>query len=126
MALVRPDSTETVGEVYGFSLVYSGNFSAQVEVDTYHVTRAMIGINPFRFNWQLDPNASFQTPEAVMVYSDKGLNGMSQAFHELYRTRLARGVWRDKERPVLINNWEATYFDFNEKKSWKLQKMLLN
>lgn len=116
MALVRPDSTETVGEVYGFSLVYSGNFSAQVEVDTYHVTRAMIGINPFRFNWQLDPNASFQTPEAVMVYSDKGLNGMSQAFHELYRTRLARGVWRDKERPVLINNWEATYFDFNENK----------
>ncbi|MBM6614496.1 alpha-galactosidase [Desemzia sp. RIT804] len=116
MALVRPTSTETNGEVYGFSLVYSGNFTAQIEVDTYHVTRAMIGINPFQFSWKLTNGKSFQTPEAVMVYSDEGLNGMSQAFHELYRTRLARGTWRDEERPVLINNWEATYFDFNEEK----------
>lgn len=122
MALVRPDTTETKGEVYGFSLVYSGNFAAQVEVDTYHVTRAMIGINPFRFNWQLKEGGFFQTPEAVMVYSDCGLNGMSQAYHELYRTRLARGIWRDKERPILINNWEATYFDFNEEKILEIAK----
>ena len=58
----------------------------------------------------------FQTPEAVMVYSNRGLNGMSQAFHSLYRARLARGYWRDRPRPILINNWEATYFDFNEEK----------
>ncbi len=59
---------------------------------------------------------SFQTPEMVMVYSDRGMNQMSRTFHDLYRTRLARGVWRDKARPILINNWEATYFDFNEEK----------
>ena len=64
----------------------------------------------------------FQTPEAVLVYSDKGLNGMSQTFHELYRTRLARGHYRDKVRPIFINNWEATYFDFDEDKILSLAK----
>ncbi|MEK5172618.1 alpha-galactosidase [Heyndrickxia sp. FSL W8-0496] len=121
-ALVRPDTTEHQGEVYGFSLIYSGNFLAQVEVDTYQVTRAMIGVNPFDFSWQLKPNEEFQTPEAMIVYSDSGLNGMSQTFHELYRTRLARGQWRDRERPILINNWEATYFDFNEEKILNIAK----
>ncbi|WP_440897732.1 alpha-galactosidase [Amphibacillus sp. Q70] len=115
-ALKRPETTEHTGEVYGFSLIYSGNFLGQVEVDTYGVSRVMIGINPFRFSWKLTPNQSFQTPEAIMVFSDKGLNGMSQAYHSLYRERLARGYWRDRARPILINNWEATYFDFNEEK----------
>ncbi|KKI92410.1 alpha-galactosidase [Bacillus sp. SA1-12] len=115
-ALKRFDTTEHVGEVYGFSLVYSGNFLGQVEVDTYNVTRVLMGINPFLFNWKLKPSESFQTPECVMVYSDEGLNGMSQTYHELYRDRLARGYWRDKVRPILINNWEATYFNFDEKK----------
>ena len=116
IVLKRPTADEFQGDVMGFSLVYSGNFLAQAEVDTYNVTRVMMGINPFAFTWKLEPWESFQTPEAVMVYSDKGLNGMSQTFHHLYRTRLARGVWRDKTRPVLLNNWEATYFDFNEEK----------
>lgn len=116
LALKRLDTTEQTGEVYGFSLVYSGNFIGQVEVDTYSVTRVTMGINPFQFKWKLSPNQSFQTPECVMVYSKEGLNGMSQTYHELYRTRLARGFWRDKERPILINNWEATYFNFNEEK----------
>jgi len=116
MALVRPETTEHHGEVFGFSFIYSGNFLAQVEVDTYQVTRAMVGIHPLQFSWQLNANEEFQTPEAVVVYSENGLNGMSHIFHELYRTRLARGQWRDKERPILINNWEATYFDFNEEK----------
>lgn len=114
--LKRPTADEFQGEVMGFSLVYSGNFLAQAEVDTYDVTRMMIGINPFGFSWQLEPEEEFQTPEAVMVYSAEGMNGMSQTFHRLYRTRLARGYWRDRERPVLINNWEATYFDFTEEK----------
>ena len=114
--LKRPTADEFQGEVMGFSLVYSGNFLAQAEVDTYDVTRMMIGINPFGFSWQLEPEKEFQTPEAVMVYSAEGMNGMSQTFHRLYRTRLARGYWRDRERPVLINNWEATYFDFTEEK----------
>ncbi|MEK6455790.1 alpha-galactosidase [Caldifermentibacillus hisashii] len=116
MALARPETTEHSGEVYGFSFIYSGNFLAQVEVDTYQVTRAMIGIHPLEFSWKLEPGKSFQTPEAIAVYSGHGLNGMSQIFHELYRNRLVRGEWRNQERPVLINNWEATYFDFNEEK----------
>lgn len=116
LALKRYDATEHTGEVYGFSLVYSGNFLGQVEVDTYNVTRVMMGINPFQFNWKLNTDETFQTPECVMVYSDQGLNGMSHTFHDLYRTRLVRGYWRDKVRPILINNWEATYFDFNEEK----------
>ncbi|NRD76295.1 alpha-galactosidase [Bacillus sp. BRMEA1] len=116
LALKRPETTEHQGEVYGFSLVYSGNFLAQAEVDYYSVSRIMMGIHPFDFNWLLESGESFQTPEVVMVFSDQGLNGMSQIYHSLYRTRLARGNWRDKERPILINNWEGTYFDFNDEK----------
>lgn len=116
IGLKRQGTTEFFGEALGFSLVYSGNFLAQVEVDSYDVTRVMMGIHPHGFNWSLLPGESFQTPEVVMVYADQGLNHMSQTFHELYRTRLARGFWRDRARPILINNWEATYMDFNEEK----------
>ncbi len=116
MVLKRPGTDEHRGEALGFSLIYSGNFLAQAEVDSWNVTRASIGINPFGFKWKLAPGTSFQTPEAVLVYSDQGLNFMSQSFHKLYGKRLARGVWRDKARPILINNWEATYFDFTEDK----------
>ncbi|WP_159722522.1 alpha-galactosidase [Enterococcus sp. CSURQ0835] len=116
LALKRPEATEDSGEVIGFSLVYSGNFLGQVEVDTYDVARVSLGINPEEFKWPLETGEMFETPEAVMVYSQTGLNGMSHTFHELYQKRLARGHWRDKERPILINNWEATYFDFNEDK----------
>lgn len=118
--LKRPTADEFQGEVMGFSLIYSGNFLAQAEVDTYKVTRMMIGINPFGFSWCLKPGEEFQTPEAVMVYSLDGMNGMSQTFHRLYRTRLARGYWRDRERPVLLNNWEATYFDFTQETLLKI------
>ena len=116
LALKRPDTTESSGEVFGFSLIYSGNFLAQVQVDTSSAARVLMGINPTWFSWQLGTSESFQTPEAVMVWSEQGLNGMSQSFHTLYRSRLARGVWRDRPRPILINNWEATYFDFTEEK----------
>jgi alpha-galactosidase len=116
IAVLDHGADENQGEVRGLSLVYSGNFLAQVEVDPYEVIRAQIGINPFDFSWQLEPGKTFQTPEAVLVFSNCGLNGLSQNYHELYRTRLARGYWRDRERPVLINNWEATYFDFNAQK----------
>lgn len=116
VALKRKETNEHLGEVFGFSFVYSGNFLAQIEVDQYNVSRVMMGIHPFDFNWKLESGESFQTPEVVMVYSDQGLNGMSQTYHTLYRTRLAKGECRDKVRPVLINNWEATYFHFNEEK----------
>ena len=114
MALARKDTTETKGDIYGFSFVYSGNFLANVEVDMFYNSRAQIGINPFDFSWLLKENEEFQSPEAVLVYSPNGVTGMSHIYHNLYGKRLARGEHRDKVRPILINNWEATYFDFNE------------
>ncbi|MDE6955945.1 MAG: alpha-galactosidase [Oscillospiraceae bacterium] len=114
--LRRPETDEDQGEVLGFSLVYSGNFLAQAEVDTWDTTRITLGINPFGFDWKLEPGEGFQTPEAVAVYSHQGMGAMSRTFHTLYRSRLARGEWRDRPRPILINNWEATYFNFDEDK----------
>lgn len=114
--LKRPSADEFQGEAIGFSLVYSGNFLAQAEVDTHDTTRVLLGIHPEGFDWKLEPGETFQTPEAVMVYTDQGLNHLSQIYHRLYQKRLARGYWRDRVRPILINNWEATYFDFDEKR----------
>lgn len=116
LALARENADEFQWQVYGFSLVYSGNFLAQTEVDNYDTARVLMGIHPNGFKWTLGKGESFQTPEMVMVYSEAGLNGMSQTFHKLYRTRLARGTWRDKVRPILINSWEAFYFDFDAPK----------
>ena len=116
IALVRPTTTEATGEAYGLNLVYSGNFLAEAEVDPFSTTRLRIGISPNTFTWTLEPGATFVTPEAVLAYTDEGLGGLSDALHGLYRERLARGVWRDRLRPVLLNNWEATYFAFDESK----------
>lgn len=116
IALARPETNENTGDVYGFSLVYSGNFLANVEVDMYENSRAQIGINPFDFKWLLESGEEFQSPEAVMVYSSEGLTGMSHIYHNLYGKRLCRGKYRDEIRPILINNWEATYFDFTDEK----------
>lgn len=120
--LKRPTADEFQGEVIGFSLIYSGNFLAQAEVDTHDTTRVLLGINPEWFDWKLEPGEGFQTPEAVMVYTDRGMNDMSQTFHRLFQKRLARGYWRDRERPILINNWEATYFDFTEERIVEIAK----
>lgn len=120
--LKRPFTTEEQGEALGVSFVYSGNFLAQAEVDEYSVTRLQIGIDPFQFSWCLKSNETFQTPEAILAYTSEGLNQLSQTFQKLYTTRLARGYWRDKERPILINNWEATYFDFTEEKLLSIAK----
>lgn len=116
LALCEPGATEESGEVFAFNLVYSGSFTAAVEVDQFEKTRAVIGLNRSEFAWTLESGESFQSPEAVLVYSSVGLGEMSRTFHKLYRTRLARGKFRDCERPCLINNWEATYFDFAEEK----------
>ncbi|MBP3382216.1 MAG: alpha-galactosidase, partial [Clostridia bacterium] len=115
-ALAEHGATETHGDVYGFNLVYSGNFTAGVELDPYDTARAFIGINPFDFEHILEAGDTFHSPEAVLVYSDKGLGGMSRIYHKLYRTRLCRGKFRDIERYVLINTWEATYMNFNADK----------
>ena len=119
-ALLRRGTTETCGEALAMSLIYSGNFEMLAEVDNHGVTRLQAGIHSTDFDWKLVPGAEFQTPEAVLVWTDAGLNGMSQTYHRLYQKRLARGLWRDKVRPILINNWEATYFDFTEEKLLKI------
>ena len=116
VALRREATTEDAGEAYGFSLVYSGNFLAEADVDVVATTRVRLGIAPEGFAWRLVPGATFSVPEAVLAYSAAGLGEMSDAYHRLYRERLVRGVWRDRPRPVLINNWEGTYFDFDEAK----------
>lgn len=116
LALRRPNTDEFSGEVIGFSLVYSGNFMAEIDVDTYNQTRIMMGIHPERFSWPLNLNEEFYTPEVVIVYSDKGLNYMSQVYHSLYRECLMRGKWKDSVRPILLNSWEALSFSIDEEK----------
>ncbi len=115
-ALAVPDATEFAGECLGVNLVYSGDFEIAVDENAYNTTRVVAGLNPRTLEWHLAPGEALQAPEAVCVWSDAGLNGMSQAYHALYRERLCRGTWRDRERPILINNWEATYFNFNHEK----------
>lgn len=118
--LKRPNADEHAGECYAFSLLYSGNFLLFAEVDSDRRLRVGLGINPFEFEWNLDPGAYFATPEAVTAFSSRGLNDLSCSLHDLIRHHVARGEWRDRIRPVLINNWEATYFDFDEEKLLRL------
>jgi alpha-galactosidase len=113
IALSRSETTEAVGEAIGVALVYSGNFLAEVEAESYGSARVRIGIEPETFRWTLAPGEEFATPEAIIGWSGAGLGVLSDAFHQLFRERLARGPWRDRPRPVKVNNWEATYFDFD-------------
>ncbi len=122
MALLDKTATDDAGDVYGINLIYSGNFLTLADRGQFDNVRLMTGINPEGFCWKLNPGESFQAPEAVLVYSAEGLNGMSHAFHDLYREHLIRGEYRDKKRPILINNWEATYFDFNTEKLLNIAK----
>ena len=114
MALARKHTTESAGEAIGFSLVYSGNFYAGVQVDQHTRPRALIGINDYDFEWKLGAGERFGTPEAVLAYSAQGLGGMSRQLHRLCAGHLVRGMHADKPRPILVNSWEAAYFDFDE------------
>lgn len=116
MILSEREAGEYWGQVWGMNYVYSGDFQAVIQPGQYGSTRVQIGMNPMTFGWTLETGQRFVSPETVMVYSDKGRNGMSQIFHELYRKRLCRGFWRDKERPVLLNSWEAFEFQIDEEK----------
>ncbi len=116
VALVSHTADEDNGEAYGFNFVYSGNFFAQAEVTQHKYTRLVMGINHFDFNWLLEAGEEFVAPEVVMVYSSEGIGAMSRTFHDLYREHLIRGEYKDKRRPILINNWEATYFNFDTEK----------
>lgn len=112
--LKRENTNEFVGEAIGFSFVYSGNFLAQTDADTYGRLRFLMGIHPDGFKWPLSKDEEFSTPEVVMVYSDQGLNYLSQTYHKLYNKNLVRGVWKERPRPILLNNWEATFMNFTE------------
>ena len=116
IALVGENTTQKTGEVYGFNLVYSGNFMAQVEKDQFDSLRVVMGIHPDNFRFKIEPFDEFYSPEVVMVYSNNGLGQMTRTYHDLYRNNLIRSPYLRKPRPVLINNWEATYFDFDDKK----------
>lgn len=113
--LTGPDTTETNGWAVGAMLVYSGSFRADVEMDQLGQARLIMGINPYGFRWKLNPGESFQTPEAVLIRSDEGLEVLSLRFHRLIRQRLIPPRFRNRPRPVLINTWEAAYFNFDRK-----------
>ncbi len=116
MAWKKKSTTEEEGEIYAMNFVYSGNFLAQIEADQFGSIRAVMGIHPDNFCWKLEAGESFQAPEVICMYSAQGIGGMTRNFHDLYREHLIRGIYRNKKRPVLINNWEATYFEFNTQK----------
>lgn len=113
-AFAPADTTEQCGPCYGLGLVYSGSHRMLAEQNSYGYTRILGGVN--ECTWLFDPGTCFQTPEMLFTFSENGFNGLSQTIHKAIRTRLCRGTWRDKVRPILINNWEATYFDFDKEK----------
>ncbi|MBR3304931.1 MAG: alpha-galactosidase [Christensenellaceae bacterium] len=125
-AVLSRNADEDTGKVYSMDLIYSGSFMDSVRSDHQDHLRMGTGMDPDVFSWLLMPGETFVSPEAVLVFSDTGLNGMSAIYHELFRTRLARGKWRDRSSPVLINNWEATYFDFNEQKLIDIAEKAMN
>jgi alpha-galactosidase len=120
--LARPHTDNNQGAAFGFNFIYSGNFLDSVEVDQFDTTRVLVGINPDEFGWRLDNGDSFQTPEAVMTYTDQGLNQLSQQLGSFYADHLINPHFAHEERPILINNWEATFMDFNEAKLMPIVK----
>ncbi len=118
--LCRSETGETQGECYGGNLIYSGNHYEAFEVSPYHKTRVLSGINPSGFEYILSKGESFETPEAVLTFSDKGYEGISRNMHSFIREHIVRGKWKKKERPVLVNSWESFYFKFNETKLCRL------
>ena len=120
--LADENATEEMGECYGFSLLYSGNFKAEAECDQYNQTRVLLGLSDELFSWKLMPGESFYTPEAAMSFSNRGFSELSWNFHRLIKNHICRGKYRDIRRPVLLNNWEATYFDFTGDKIVSIAK----
>ncbi|MBD5505472.1 MAG: alpha-galactosidase [Lachnospiraceae bacterium] len=120
--LSKPETSEDSGDCYGFNLIYSGNHYEAAEVSGYGKTRLVIGINPQSFCFRIGAGECFEAPEAVMSYSHEGYNGMSQHLHRFVREHIVRGKWKHKTRPVLLNSWEASYFDINERKLLQLAK----
>ncbi|MBD5525488.1 MAG: alpha-galactosidase [Lachnospiraceae bacterium] len=120
--LSKPETSEDLGDCYGFNLIYSGNHYEAAEVSGYGKTRLVMGINPQSFCFRIGAGECFEAPEAVMSYSHEGYNGMSRHMHRFVREHIVRGKWKHKTRPVLLNSWEASYFDINERKLLQLAK----
>jgi alpha-galactosidase len=120
--LAYSDASEDSGRVYGFNLIYSGNHFGSAEKSSRDYVRVSIGINPHCFEWNLARGERFETPEAVMTFSGQGYNGMSHNMHDFVNNHIVRGLWKNRERPVLANNWEATFFYFDEHKLFELAK----
>ena len=115
-------TTEEMGKCYGFSLIYSGSYEAVVERNPFSMIRLQMGINSFDFYWQLKPNEKFVTPEVVLTFSNEGFNRLSLNFHNLINNHIIKPDFKNQNRPVLFNNWEATMFDFTQRKLLKLVK----
>ena len=122
IALSARGATEDSGDVYGFNLIYGGNHQTTVELGRRGTVRVTGGVNPYCFLWDVAPGESFETPEAVLTYSPRGKNGMSQNFHAFVQNRIVRGDWQTAERPILINNWEANFFQFRQNSLLRLAK----
>ncbi len=120
--LCERGASEDDGRCYGFSFVYSGNFMCKVEKDQYDQTRIVMGIHPKHFSYQLKPGERFTAPEVVLAYSGKGLTHLTHLYHRVYRENLCKSPYVRKERPILINSWEAAYFDFDEAKLLEIAK----
>ena len=120
------NTEETHGDCYGFALAYSGNFIFETEVDQVGHTRVEMGINPYHFSWTLENGDIFETPEVIMTYSEEGFGKLSRNYHDAYRSNLIRSKYVDQPRPVLVNNWEATYFDFDADKLYHIAEEAKN
>ena len=120
--LSKKETSEDVGDCYGFNLIYSGNHYEAAEAGAYGKTRLVTGINPQSFCFVIGAGEDFEAPEAVMSYSHKGYNGMSRHMHRFVREHIVRGEWKNKVRPILLNSWETSYFDINERKLLQLAK----
>ena len=120
MMVAAEATTEETGDCYGLSLMYSGSFKGEVELDQYNQTRVTIGIQDEMFSYPLAPQEAFYAPEVILSYSEAGFGRLSRNYHNVIRYHVCRGKYKDQQRPVLINNWEATYFDFNDEKIYSI------
>ena len=120
--LAAPHTTEEAGECLGAMLVWSGNFKIECEVSQMQSTRLVAGVSDDDFSWTLEPGGQFAAPEVLFCYSDQGLSELSARYHRFLQCHIIRSPWRDKPRPVLINNWEATYMDFDAQRIWDIAR----
>ena len=120
--LAAPDATETSGTVCGFNLLYSGSHYLSAQKSLQGLTRIMQGISPSNFSWQLAPGGRFETPEAVMAWSDAGFGGVTDCFGRYVNETLIPPYWRNRPRPIVYNSWEGCMFDFTEAKLLRLGK----